>query len=248
MAKHAETIWISIKHAISNSLEVPAKSFTAEPLVGLGFEENEIVTEALILLQNVTMQNDALLLSLIVRDEDINNVINSIASHESYTNIPSQGRQSLHAVGRIFCIITKTSMASCNRVFESFFPSLMKTLEISMGSSSKDCTLKENSFSSKRFKFGALYFCVEFIAACRDLIMRTNEHDEKFGTADETCCYMLQSSAPTLITAFCTTLAQISYNAADDADIYFKGKALNLQYKAFLFAHVLSNCMWLMCS
>ncbi|KAL6134525.1 hypothetical protein ACLB2K_066756 [Fragaria x ananassa] len=252
MAKHAETIWISIKHAISNSLEVHAKSFTAEPLVGLGFEENEIVTEALILLQNVTMQNDALLLSLIVRDEDINNVINSIASHESYTNIPSQGRQSLHAVGRIFCIITKTSMASCNRVFESFFPSVMKTLEMSMGNSSKDCTLKENSFSSKRFKFGALYFCVEFIAACRDLIMRTNEHDEKFGTADETCCYMLQSSAPTLITAFCTTLAQISYNAADDADIYFKVKGLQmlatfpgyfLQIPKAMFENVLKTLM-----
>ncbi|PRQ51095.1 hypothetical protein RchiOBHm_Chr2g0140541 [Rosa chinensis] len=248
MAKHAETIWISIKRAISNSLEVPAKSFTSEPLLGLGFQENEIATEALILLQKVTMQNEALFLNLVVRDEDINNVFNSIASHESYTNIPLQGRQSLHAVGRILCIITKTSMASCNRVFESFFPCLMNTLEISMGNSSKDFTLNENSFSSKRFNFGALYLCVEFIAACRDLIMRTNEHAEKFGTADETCCYMLQSSAPTLI----TTLAKSSNDVVDDADIYFKVKGLQmlvtfpgyfLQTPTAMFENVLKTLM-----
>lgn len=233
MAKHAEAIWISIKHAISNSLEEPAKSFTSEPLFGLGFQENEIATEALILLQKVTMQNDALFLSLIVRDEDINNVFNSIASHESYTSIPSKGRQNLHAVGRILCIITKTSMASCNRVFESFFPCLMNTLEISMENSSKDFTLNENSFSSKRFNFGALYLCVEFIAACRDLIMRTKELAENFVTADETCCYMLQSSATTLINAFCSTLAKSSNKVVDDADIYFKGEALNSATKLF---------------
>lgn len=252
MAKHAEAIWISIKHAISNSLEEPAKSFTSEPLFGLGFQENEIATEALILLQKVTMQNDALFLSLIVRDEDINNVFNSIASHESYTNIPSQGRQNLHAVGRILCIITKTSMASCNRVFESFFPCLMNTLEISMENSSKDFTLNENSFSSKRLNFGALYLCVEFIAACRDLIIRTKELAEKFVTADETCCYMLQSSAPTLINAFCSTLAKSSNKVVDDADIYFKVKGLQilatfpgdfLQTPKVMFENVLKTLM-----
>ncbi|XP_050379629.1 MMS19 nucleotide excision repair protein homolog isoform X2 [Argentina anserina] len=228
MAKHAETIWVSLKHEISNSLKVPAKSFPGEPLLGLGFEEDEIVTEALILLQKVTMQNDALFLRMIVQDADINNVFNSIATHESYTSIPSLGRQSLHAVGRIFCMVAGTSMASCSRIFERFFPSLMKTLEISLGISSKDCTLKENSLSSRRFNIGALYLCMELIAACRDLIMRTNEHAEKSGTADETCCYMLQSSAPTLITAFCTTLAKSSNNVVDDAEIYFKVKGLQM--------------------
>ncbi|KAM1359642.1 hypothetical protein ACFX11_046614 [Malus domestica] len=226
MAKHAETIWISVKHAISNSLEKPAISFTEEPLYGLGFQENEVATEALMLLEKVTMQNEVLFVNLIVRDEDINAVFNSIASYENY-NIPLQGKQRLHAVGRILYKITKTSAASCKSVFESFFPCLMNTLEISVRNSSGDCSLNENSFSSKRFNFGALYLSVELIEACRDLIMRFKDLAPKPDTTHATCCYMLQSFADSLIIAFCSSLAT-HLNEVHGAEIYFTVKGLQM--------------------
>ncbi|CAL2245307.1 unnamed protein product [Prunus armeniaca] len=252
MAKHAGAIWISLKDAISNSLEKPAMSFTSEPLYGLGFQENEIATEALMLLQKVTLQNEALFLSLIIQDEGVNIVFNSIASHEHYNNIPLQGKQWLHAVGRILYIISKTSMASCNSVFESFFPRLMNTLEISVTNSSGDCTLNENNFPSKKFNFGALYLCVELIAACRDLIMRLKDLAPKPDTPQETCRYMLQSFADSLVNAFSSSLATNANEVAHGADIYFKVKGLQilatfpgdfLPISKFLFANILTILM-----
>lgn len=240
MAKHAEAIWIALKHAISGSLVEPALSFSSEPLYGLGFQENEIATEALMLLQTISMQNEALFVSLIVRDEDINEVFSSIAGYENYNNIPLQGKQRLHAVGRILYIITKTSMASCNSVFQSFFPRLMSTLEISVRNSSGNGTLDEISFSSKRFNFGALYLCVELIVACRDLVMRSKDLGPKPDTPHETCRNMLQSFADSLINAFCSSLAA-NANEVHGADTYFKGECFRflVQYKAFLFEHVI---------
>uniref|UniRef100_A0A2N9GRY4 MMS19 nucleotide excision repair protein n=1 Tax=Fagus sylvatica TaxID=28930 RepID=A0A2N9GRY4_FAGSY len=58
IAKHARAIWLSIKDALYNSLQEPTLSFTSESLDGLGFQENEIAKEALMLLQQVIMQNN----------------------------------------------------------------------------------------------------------------------------------------------------------------------------------------------
>ncbi|KAI9107760.1 hypothetical protein K1719_021096 [Acacia pycnantha] len=57
MANHARAIWSSLKDAISTYLEEPVFSFTSEPIVGVNFQKNEIVTEALSLLQLLVKQN-----------------------------------------------------------------------------------------------------------------------------------------------------------------------------------------------
>ena len=214
MEKHAGAIWSSIKSAISTSLEEPTESIISESTDGLGFQENEIAAEALVLLEIVVLQNNNLYLSLILDDEDINTIFNSITSYGSYNDFPSQGKERLHVVGRILYVSSRSSIASCNRVLGTFFPRLVDILELSRRNSSRDCFLN----------FGALYLCMELLAACRDLIIGSEEHASNSISAHETCCSILQSSSDSLINALCSTLVTVANEVAHDVDIYFKGE------------------------
>ena len=220
IAKHARAIWLSIKDALYNSLQEPTLSFTSESLDGLGFQENEIAKEAVMLLQQVIMQNNGLFLSFIVKDEDINMILNTITSYESYNEIPSLGKLKLFAVGCILSISTKSSVASCNTVFDSFFPRLMEILGLSVRKLSGDHSPKDNYLVSKRLNFGALYLCVELLAACRNLIAGSTEIACKSVSVYETSYCMLQSFSTSLTKAFCSTLV----TSCHDADIYFGGE------------------------
>lgn len=224
IAKHAGAIWLSIKDALYNSLQEPTLSFTLESLDGLGFQENEIAKEALMLLQQVIMQNNGLFLSFIVKDEDINMILNTITSYESYNEIPSLGKLKLFAVGCILSISTKSSVASCNTVFDSFFPRLMEILGLSVRKLSGDHSPKDNYLVSKRLNFGALYLCVELLAACRNLIAGSTEIACKSVSVYETSYCMLQSFSTSLTKAFCSTLV----TSCHDADIYFGVKGLQI--------------------
>ncbi|KAB1218501.1 hypothetical protein CJ030_MR3G026381 [Morella rubra] len=225
MAKHAGAIWLSVKDAIYNSLQEPVSSFTSESLEdGLDFKESEIVNEALTLLQKVIMQDNGLFLSLIVRDDDINTILNSISSYRTYNDIPSQGKLRLHAVGRILSFTTKSSIASCNRVYESFFPRLMEILGLPGSNILGDLPTVDNYLPSNRLNFGALYLCVELLAACRDLIADSKEITFESVSACETCHCMLQSFLPSLIKAFISTLVASPHNA----DIYLGVKGLQI--------------------
>lgn len=225
MAKHAGAIWLSVKDAIYNSLQEPVSSFTSESLEdGLDFKESEIVNEALTLLQKAIMQDNGLFLSLIVRDDDINTILNSISSYRTYNDIPSQGKLRLHAVGRILSFTTKSSIASCNRVYESFFPRLMEILGLPGSNILGDLPTVDNYLPSNRLNFGALYLCVELLAACRDLIADSKEITFESVSACETCHCMLQSFLPSLIKAFISTLVASPHNA----DIYLGGECFCL--------------------
>ncbi|XP_041014960.1 MMS19 nucleotide excision repair protein homolog isoform X1 [Juglans microcarpa x Juglans regia] len=224
MLKHAGAIWLAIKDAIYNSIQEPALSFTSESLVGLGFQENEIAKEALTLLQRVIVQSDSLYLSLIVKDEDINMILNTITSYESYNDIYSQGRLKLHVVGRFLSISARSSIASCNRVFESFFPRLMEILGLPVKNLSGDHSPIVSSLISKRLNFGALYLCIELLASYRDLTAGSKEIASKSISASETCYCMLQSYSNLLTKAFCSTLV----TSPQDADIYFGVKGLQI--------------------
>lgn len=239
MAKHAGAIWISLKNAISTSLLESSKSFTSPSLNGLGFEENEITTEAFSLLQTVFIQNSDLFSSLIMDDEDISTTFNNITSYGSYNDIPLQGKQRLHVVGRILYIATKTNISCCNRFYESFFPCLMDILEISKRNSSGDCFQNENYSFAKRLHFGAVYLCVELLSAYRDLIMDSREMATDSVPAHEACCCMLQKFSLSLINAFCSTLGTGAIEVSDDVDTYFRGELSGsvMKYICFLGLH-----------
>ena len=219
MEKHAEAIWLSIKDAIYTSLQGPALSSTSEYLDSLGFQENEIAREALALLQQVIMQNNGLFLGLIIKDEDVNMILNTVTHYERYNDIPSQGKLKLHAVGCILSISTKSSITSCNRVLESFFPRLMEILGLSVRNSSGVHSPNDNHLLSKRLNFGVLYLCVELLSAYRDLIAGSKEVASQYVSACETCYCMVQSFSTSLTKAFCSTLATTPH----DAQIHFGG-------------------------
>ncbi|PON54356.1 Coatomer beta subunit [Parasponia andersonii] len=214
MAKHAKAIWSSIKTAISTSLKEPTKSITSESMDGLGFLENEITAEALVLLEIVVLQNNDLYLSLILDDEDIRTIFNIITSYVSYKDFSLQGKQRLHVVGRILYITSRTSVVSCNRMLETFFSRLVDVLKLSMRNSSRECVIN----------FGALYLCMELFTAARDLIIGSNSSI----SADEACFCILQSSSDSLINALCSKLAITAKEVAHDVDVYFRVKSLQI--------------------
>ena len=86
IGKHARAIWSVVKNAIYTYLKEPVFSYTSAPMDGIGFLRNEIVTEALSLLQQLIMQDNGLLLSLIIEDNDVNMVFKSIACYGKYIN------------------------------------------------------------------------------------------------------------------------------------------------------------------
>ncbi|XP_031255744.1 MMS19 nucleotide excision repair protein homolog isoform X2 [Pistacia vera] len=225
IAKHAGAIWSSIKDAIYFSLE-PSLSFGLESLDGLGFEDNAILREALTLLQTVIKQNTDLFLSQIIADEDINFIFRSISNFKSYNNIPMQSKQKLHAVGCILSVSVKASLASCNRVMESFFPSLVDALGLSVRNSSQDCFPNDDYVLAERLNHAALYLCIELIAACRDEISGSEPFMTQSALAHEKWCCLIQSFSASLTKAFTFTLATSTNEDAYDADVYFGVKGL----------------------
>ncbi|KAK3028881.1 hypothetical protein RJ639_039890, partial [Escallonia herrerae] len=86
MAKHVGALWSSLKDVIFTS----AFALDAESRNSMEFQVNEIATEAFLLLQKVILQDDGSFLSLILGDDDINTVMNSLASFKDYDDIPIQ--------------------------------------------------------------------------------------------------------------------------------------------------------------
>ena len=232
MTKHVEAIWFSVKDAIFCSEQEPMLSLASELLDHVGFQENEIVTEAIILLQKVILENSGLSLSLIVGDKDINTIVNTVTSFRSYNDIPLQSKHKLWAIGRILYVSAKASITCCNRVFESFFFRLMDTLGLSVRNSSGDCLPNFDYVFSERLNFGALYLCIELLAACRDLVVGSEELTSKSVSAQESWCCMLHSFSSLLMKAFSSVLDASTDKDAYEADIYSGGKCFcfRMQY------------------
>ncbi|XP_062104858.1 MMS19 nucleotide excision repair protein homolog [Humulus lupulus] len=217
MVKHAGAIWSSIKSEMSTSVKEPTEAVTSESINGLGFQENEIAAESLVLLGKVVLQNNDLYLSLILDDEDISRIFNIITSYRSYNNIPLEGKERLHVVGRILYITSRTSIVSCNRVLETFFPCLVEILE-------------RNSSRDHFLNFGALYLCVELLDACRDLIVDSGELASNSISTHEACCCIIQNCFDSLIHILSSTLIATANEAVHDVDIYFRGNWFYLKY------------------
>ncbi|XP_057978065.1 MMS19 nucleotide excision repair protein homolog [Malania oleifera] len=227
MAKHAEAIWASLKNAVYSSIQDPVFSFNSESHDGMGFWDNEIVTEALMLLQKVMKQKHNLFLTLVVSDKDMNMFINSMTSFKSFRDIPLQSKQQLYAVGRILSVSAKASIASCGGVFGSFFPRLMDCLGFSMKNSSGDCSSNGNCMVAERLNVGALYLCVELLSACRDLILDCDLAPESFSGHDEWHS-MLHSFSSSLSEAFCSSLVRSVNDEDHDFDFYVRVRGLQI--------------------
>ncbi|KAG4972532.1 hypothetical protein JHK85_038953 [Glycine max] len=222
IAKYAGAIWSSLKDTLSTYLGEPDFSFTIAPVDGIGFPENEFVLEALSLLQQLIVQNSSLLVSLIIDDEDVNSIFSTIASYETYDAIPVQEKKKLHAIGRILNITAKTTISSCNAVFESLFSRLMDNLGFSVRFPNSDIP------PSQRVKFGFLYVCIELLAGCRELIVGSDEPALQYVFEHETCCTMLHRFSTPLFNAFGSVLAVSADRCPLDPDTYIGVKGLQI--------------------
>lgn len=227
MAQHAETLWASLKDALFNSLE-SISSLELEPVDDVGFQGNQIATEALLLLQKVVQQNEGSL-SLIVGDEDINLTINSISTFKNYGDIPMPNKKKLHAVGQILSVSARASIASCNRVFESFFLCLVDTLRLS--GSCGDIQPEDGYKFSGRLNYGALYLCIELLAACRCLVLGSEGRTSTTVSAHETWSCMIQSFCRSLTEAFSFTLVTAADEENRNAYVHSGGKWFCITWK-----------------
>ncbi|CAK7356761.1 unnamed protein product [Dovyalis caffra] len=228
MAKHAEAIWSSLKDAIYTSGQSFVLSFTPESLGGLDSEENEIAAEALALLEKVVQQNNDLFSSMIVGDEEINMVLNTITGYQSYKDIPLQSKQKLYSVGRILYVSAKASVASCSRVFQIFFPRLIESMGLPVVNGSGTCSFNDDCIISKRPNYGSLYLCIELLGACRDLVIATANPASQCVSANETWCCLIQSFSTSLSKIFSSILTTRTEEPAHDADMYLGVKGLQI--------------------
>lgn len=189
-------------------------SFTLAPIDGIDFPKNEVVIEALSLLQELIVQNSSQLISLIIDDVDVNFIINNISSYEMYGTISVQEKKKLHAIGRILYITAKTSIPSCNAVFQSLLSKMMDDLGFS--AINTDGLQNGGIVTSQRVNFGFLYLCIELLGGCRELVTLS---EEKHGTY----CTILHSFSAVLFNAFGSVLAVSADRCSPDLDIYIGG-------------------------
>ncbi|GAB4850294.1 hypothetical protein Ancab_029593 [Ancistrocladus abbreviatus] len=226
MGKHAEAIWDSLKNAIQNLPPEPVLYSALDSPDHLGFQENEIAIEALLLVQNVVLQPDNVFLDLILADKDINGIINSIHSFGIYKDIPLDSKQQLLAVGRIIYIIAKTSAPSCNKVLEGIFVRLLDILGIPLNGSIGVCFTPDTS--SPRLSFGPLYLSIQIIAACRDLALASTGLASPRISANETWFQMLSSISSSMVKVFTSILVKSSDEEYSDLDVSLGVKGLQL--------------------
>ncbi|KAI3416950.1 MMS19 nucleotide excision repair protein [Psidium guajava] len=220
--KHAVAIWSSLRNIVFSSSQEPALRFDCESVDGIGFSDDDTAKEALTVLEKLVMQNSVLFLNLIVNDEDINLIFDNINSYMSVSDIPLQSKQKIHGVGCILATAGRSTISSCNRIFESFFPCLMNTLGISKPS--ENMSPNGEHAVSGTLNFGAIYLSVILLEACRDLTVGSAQVGSF--PVHETFCCMLESFSASLARAF------ISYvgrgNETSTADVFLGVKGLQI--------------------
>ncbi|CAM8934277.1 unnamed protein product [Rhodiola kirilowii] len=229
MKKHAESIWSSIKETTYNSQLEPTLSLTSELIDGNQPLENEVAREALLLLQNVVMQNDELFSSLLVNDADIGMIIDSNVNISSKVIHSLESMQKLHSVGCIMYVSAKASSVSCSRLLKTHFLRLIKATGISDRTASF-CNLNGNVSHSQTLNVSALYLCVELLAACRDQAIDSSELTSKSATAYETCPSILESCSACLIEGLSATLLSNPEKVTQDI-VYLGGDSDDIIYQ-----------------
>ncbi|XP_043695721.1 MMS19 nucleotide excision repair protein homolog isoform X2 [Telopea speciosissima] len=216
MEKHSRAIWMSLKDTIFSSSSEDVLSLASESPDAMGFQENEVVKEGLVCLYHVILQNERLFTNLIVEDEDVEMIFRSVTSCRSYNGITVENRKKLQALGRIISVSAKVSSSSCSRIFQSFFIRLMDILGVSSDGS---------GFLSEKLNSGALYLCIELLAACKDLVLDSGEPAPESFSLEDTWCNLLQKFSAPLTDAFSSILVS-SMEQGFSEDIYFAVKGL----------------------
>ncbi|XP_059303178.1 MMS19 nucleotide excision repair protein homolog isoform X2 [Lycium ferocissimum] len=223
MEKYTGSLWSALKDAIFTNPQ-STLSVDSDPVDGLGFHESEIMTQALELLQVLVRQHNASFLSLILGDGDISTFLNSFSQLDDFNNLSTQYKQRLHAVGRLLSVCIKSSASSCNKVFESFFPRLVDALRLSVENSHETI----HSALDANFNFGALYLCVEFLAACRQLVVSSHKVTSASDLSRDSWCQILRSFCTSLCNVFFCLIRTSSSESTWNAYVYAAVKGLEI--------------------
>ncbi|KAG9449094.1 hypothetical protein H6P81_009059 [Aristolochia fimbriata] len=227
MTKHVKAIWSSLKDIILSSSEELIFPFEQEHT---GSQNDEIIKEALLCLQKVMFQfgssDDASFISLVVEDAELMMIMRSFSSDRSYADIPGDGRQKLHALGSILSISAKVSISCCQNVMKSFFPLLMELLGISSSNLSCNPISEGIVAETKKLNFGALYLCVELLAACRELATGLGEVAGQSPQAQDMWCNMFCNYFGPLTGYLGSSLVVIGNNANKEAYAHIGAKGM----------------------
>nr|KYP54266.1 MMS19 nucleotide excision repair protein isogeny [Cajanus cajan] len=140
--------------------------------------------------------------------------------------VQNSKKKKLHAIGRILYITAKSTISSCNAVFENLFSRMMDDLGFSV--SNADSFSNGDIFTSQRVKFGFLYLCIELLAGCKELIVGSDKPALQYVFEHETCCIMLHRFSTQLLNAFGSVLAVSAERCPLDPDIYIGVKGLQI--------------------
>ncbi|MCD9640270.1 hypothetical protein HAX54_025471 [Datura stramonium] len=223
MEKYTESLWSALKDAIFTCPQ-STLSVDSDPIDGLGFHESEIMTQALELLQVLVRQHNASILSLVLGDGDISTFLNSFSQFDNFKSLPTQYKQRLHAVGCVLSVCIKSSGSSCNKVFESFFPRLVDALRLSVKNSQETI----HSALDGNFNFGALYLCVELLAACRQLVVSSDSVTSAPDLSCDSCCQILHSFCTSLCNVFFCLIQENCVESTWNAYVYAAVKGLEI--------------------
>lgn len=224
IAKHAEAIWSSLKPAICNLPSEDVSSWASELSDGMGFQENEITKEALDLLQKVASQQKNGFLNLVLKDKDINCLINLFVVSGSSGSVLPHNEQKLHFVGRLFSVLAKESTALCNTVVDTLFIRLLDNLGVSANSSSKDVLAIDSNIPCQRLNFSALYLCIEILGACRELAVASVQLTSNSDFVNDAWCQTLAGCSCSLTNVLVSDLVPSTSEKYHDADISLRGK------------------------
>ncbi|XP_021765348.1 MMS19 nucleotide excision repair protein homolog isoform X2 [Chenopodium quinoa] len=231
IAKHAEAIWNSLKAAICNlprGSREDVSSFASDLSNGMSFEENEITKEALNLLQKVASQQNSGFLNLVLKDRDINNLINSFTASGSSDSIPPQNEQELCFVGRIFSVLAKASTSSCNMVFDTLFLHLLDNLRVPANTDKKDVLAIDSDSPCQKLNFSALYLCVEILGACRVLAVASVQISSSSNFVNDAWCQKLVGCSSSLMKEMVSDLVPSTNKIYHEAYISIKVKGLQI--------------------
>lgn len=233
MAKHAKVIWSSLKDVICTfSPQEPSFLLSIESPKDISLQENEVLKEAILCLERVMVQfnssNDDSFITLIVEDDDMETNFQSITTTKSFKDLTVERWQKLHALGSILSVAAKVSSACCDRVFKRFFTRLMDILGISLRSSSVDWFSNNSNIVSESPSCGALYLCIELLAAFRNFAVACEEFSPHSLEAEDSWWCLFQNFSSPIAGALESFLMMTRGLDTEDAVIYSSVKGLQI--------------------
>ncbi|KAG2283877.1 hypothetical protein Bca52824_055097 [Brassica carinata] len=221
MKKHYKYLWPALKDALYASTKTDL-SFGLESLTSPGFGMGEIHREAVNLLQRLVKQ-DISFLGLVVEDIRVNMVFDTISRYSRYEEMLDTSKLEVLVVSQILSVSARSSVESCNIIFETFFSRLMNTLGIVEKTSTGDLVHNEISTVSTRLYHGGLHLCIELLTTSKDLIPSSEECTSTPESAQQSWCSIVSRFSASLIEAFTSAVQSSNDDCSADAYLGVKG-------------------------